>query len=190
MNQWWQLWAKHFTADECQIIRNEAMKLPVQQAAIGHGGGDRIDKGYRRSNVRWIYRVAPQWKWLIDRMDYLFQRSNNNAFGFDLSYFHEIQFTEYDSSYEGKYDWHEDLTWPVTGRSAIHRKLSMVIQLTDPVEYEGGNLELKEEPPAVDELRQLGTVIVFPSFLEHRVVPVTKGTRYSLVSWYEGPKFR
>lgn len=189
MNQWWQMWQGHFSADECQVIKAEALKLPVMQGTIGHGGdGPRVDKAYRRSDVRWIPRPIPAWRWLADRMEYLFRNSNNNAFGFDLSYFNEIQFTEYDSAYEGKYDWHEDLAW--TNRDPSQRKLSMVIQLTDPAEYEGGNLELKESPPKVDELRTQGTVIVFPAFLPHRVTPVTAGKRHSLVSWYVGPNFR
>ena len=67
----------------------------------------------------------------------------------------------------------------------------MVVQLTDPSEYEGGNLELQwHEPPGFENLRKRGTIIVFPSFLKHRVTPVTRGIRHSMVSWMEGPKWR
>ena len=74
-----------------------------------------------------------------------------------------------------------------------HRKLSMVIQLSDPKDYEGGILEIhanEHYPPPPDELKRRGTIVVFPSFLRHRVIPVTKGVRYSLVAWIEGPHFR
>ena len=69
----------------------------------------------------------------------------------------------------------------------------MVIQLSDPKDYEGGILQLYSqrhpEPPR-EELQQRGSIIVFPSFLKHRVIPVTRGIRYSLVGWIEGPQFR
>jgi PKHD-type hydroxylase len=72
------------------------------------------------------------------------------------------------------------------------RKLSLIIQLTDPSEYEGGDFQFDSDIPQPDpaEIKQRGTVIVFPSFLRHRVTPVTSGVRRSLVSWVEGPKFR
>ena len=85
----------------------------------------------------------------------------------------------------------------MTRNHPSRRKLSMVIQLTDPTEYEGGSLELdtkqiggKDKQPNADNLKQLGTTIIFPSFLRHRVTPVTEGKRYSLVCWYEGSPFR
>ncbi len=188
MRMWWQLWSNYFSVEECQRVKAAALLIEPREGIIGHGGVSRVDNEYRRSQVRWLDRQAQEWTWFYDKIEYLFRNSNHNAFGFDLSYFHEIQFTEYDSKYKGKYDWHEDLTWP-TDR-CIHRKLSMVIQLSDPSEYEGGDLELAKEPPTPEQLRPQGSVIVFPSFLQHRVTPVTAGLRYSLVTWYEGPLFR
>jgi PKHD-type hydroxylase len=73
-----------------------------------------------------------------------------------------------------------------------HRKLSMTIQLSEPNEYEGGEFEIDPEFGVLDQavIKQRGTVLVFPSFLRHRVAPVTSGIRRSLVCWAEGPKFR
>jgi PKHD-type hydroxylase len=70
--------------------------------------------------------------------------------------------------------------------------MSIVIQLTDPSEYEGGDFEIDSQYPQLpkEEIREKGSVLVFPSFIPHRVTPVTKGVRRSLVSWIEGPKFR
>jgi predicted 2-oxoglutarate/Fe(II)-dependent dioxygenase YbiX len=102
-----------------------------------------------------------------------------------------IQFTEYHESVQGHYDWHNDVLWG--DGTPVHRKLSMVIQLSDPSEYEGANLELKPfylNAPNETMLKQQGTIIVFPSIVEHRVTPIIKGTRYSLVAWMEGPKWR
>jgi PKHD-type hydroxylase len=196
MNQWWQMWCDFFTPEECSEIIRSGLLLPKQEATTGHGTGQSgVNKDIRRSNVRWFDRIFYENDWLFSRMEHAFQFANLNAFNFDISYFKEIQFTEYDASYEGKYDWHEDCTFARNHPS--RRKISMVVQLTDPSEYEGGNLELdtgqmggEDQQPKVDDLRRVGTTIIFPSFLRHRVTPVTKGKRYSLVSWYEGPPFR
>jgi PKHD-type hydroxylase len=71
------------------------------------------------------------------------------------------------------------------------RKISIIIQLTDPSEYEGGEFEMdyQYEQPNKEDLKKKGTIIVFPSFIPHRVTELTKGTRKSLVAWVEGPKF-
>ena len=69
------------------------------------------------------------------------------------------------------------------------RKLSVVVQLTDPSDYEGGIFEFKTvETPANFKTR--GSILVFPSYLEHQVTEITEGTRYSLVCWAEGPRWR
>jgi PKHD-type hydroxylase len=190
MNAWWQLWPRFFSPDECQRIVAKGLGLPEATGTIGHGRANRKDENFRRSKLRWFDRNARDMQWLYDKMEYLFHRSNHSAFGFDISYFHELQVTEYSADYEGKYDWHEDTFWILDRKACMHRKLSMVVQLTDPAQYEGGDLELKQQPPEPHKLRTLGSVIVFPSVLQHRVTPVTKGVRYSLVSWIEGPPFR
>lgn len=190
MNAWWQMWEESFSPSECQIIINQALKTSQSQGSIGTGKGNRVDEDYRRSNVRWLSKVDPQWQWVFSRMEHMFQIANQNTFNFELSYFSEIQFTEYSSEYKGKYDWHEDTFWVPNEPTKAHRKLSMVIQLSDPDDYTGGELQLAEQPPQADRLAKQGTVIIFPSFLRHRVTDTLTGTRYSLVSWYKGPMFR
>ena len=72
-----------------------------------------------------------------------------------------------------------------------HRKLTAVVQLTDPSEYQGGDFEVfADSKPDVNEIRTLGTSIFIPSFLDHQATPVTSGVRYSLACWFDGPKFR
>ena len=196
MNQWWQMWCEFFTPEECSEIIRRGLLLPDIEAKTGHGSVEsKVNKNIRRSNVRWFDRASYEDWWLFYKMEHAFRFANSNAFNFDLSYFKQIQFTEYDSSNEGKYDWHIDCN--MTRNHPSRRKLSMVIQLTDPTEYEGGSLELdtkqiggKDQQPNADNLKQLGTTIIFPSFLRHRVTPVTEGKRYSLVCWYEGSPFR
>jgi PKHD-type hydroxylase len=193
MNQWWQYWPRHFSNEDCDKIIELALSLPVVDGRIGYGSDEAIENSdYRRSKIRWLPRFDGRFFGLFGNMQLLFQEGNRNAFGFDLSMFHEIQFTEYHATDHGKYDWHHDTTW--TGSSLERRKLSMVIQLSDSADYEGGDFEMYrddcDQVPDAQAIRQRGTVIMFPSFLRHRVIPVTKGLRYSLVSWHEGPAFR
>ena len=192
MNGMWQLWEGRFSKGFCERIISLASLLPEQQAVVGSGGNDpRTDTTVRRSKVRWLNGAMPDFKdFYLDVVD-MFRDGNLRAFGAELWHLHEMQFTQYDAADEGFYNWHNDVMWD--SPNCGHRKLSMVIQLSDPSEYEGGDLEIQTlhlGPPDPTVLRKQGNVIVFPSFLMHRVTPVTKGTRYSLVAWMEGPKWR
>lgn len=189
MLAWWQMWSGALAAERCQRIIDDALRLPAKDGTIGFGDANRTDRSFRRSRIRWVPIREPAWHWLHRELTHYIQWANDNAFGFDLTALREVQFTEYTAEESGHYDWHEDLHWREMQR-AMHRKLSVVVQLSDPSTYNGGNLELKHEPPNVAELRARGTVIVFPSFHQHRVTPVTSGLRFSLVAWHDGPKFR
>lgn len=192
MNAMWQLWEGRFKKETCERIVSLASLLPEQNAVIGSEYVDsRLDSQVRRSKIRWLSAAMPDFKDLCLDMEDMFKEANRRAFGVELWHIHEIQFTKYDSSEEGFYNWHNDVMWE--SPHCAHRKLSMSIQLSDSSDYEGGDLEIKPlhlDPPDPTTLRKQGNVIVFPSFLMHRVTPVTKGTRYSLVAWMEGPKWR
>ena len=150
----------------------------------------------RKSNVvwldeQWIYReVQP----------YVVEANVKAGWNFQTDWSQPCQFTKYKLGQY--YDWHCD-EFPFTenpNKNKI-RKLSMTCQLTDGSEYTGGELEFDfrdYEPPMRNELHHLkqcreilpkGSIIVFPSFMWHRVKPVTKGTRYSLVMWNLGNRF-
>lgn len=193
MNQWWQYWPNYFGSAECDKIVELAQQLQEIDGQIGHAAGvAKADSRVRRSKIRWIPRFDPKFFQLFGTMELLFNEANRNAFGFDLTMFYEVQFTQYDEEDEGKYDWHHDTMW--VSKKLQRRKLSMVIQLSDPNDYDGGQFEISNEdcdqPPNPKDILGKGTVIVFPSFLRHRVTSVTRGRRHSLVSWYEGPYFR
>lgn len=193
MKEWWRYRAKHFSEIECSKIIELARTIPTEQAKIGYGAANtQVVSNYRRSTVRWLPRYDSRFQPLFNALTLIFHEANSSAFGFDLTLFHEVQFTEYHSENQGTYDWHHDTLW-ATERLA-QRKLSLVVQLSDPNSYEGGDLEFCKEEchsvPAPTDLRSQGTVIVFPSFLKHRVTPVTAGLRYSLVTWHDGPNFR
>ena len=126
----------------------------------------------------------------INEVEHMFRTANRLLYGYNIDYVPEIQFTEYLGSEGGKYDWHEDIFW-ADHHKAYHRKISMSIQLSNSFDYKGGDLEFKDiEGMDTDAMRLQGSAILFPSYLSHRVTPVTEGTRYSLVAWMEGPKFR
>lgn len=173
-----------FTEEEVDQIINLASEYTEQDATI-ISNGDSVEESIRKSKVRWLPNNA-SWAWLYDRIADMSLEANNAIWHFDLnSIIDDIQFTEYEAG-GGHYDWHVDI-----GPSTIsHRKISIVVQLTDPNEYEGGNLELHPGNYAFAVPRKKGAVAVFPSFMLHRVTPVTEGLRRSLVLWVGGSHYR
>jgi len=160
------------------------------------------DIKYRRdSNVVWLNDP-----WIYRELHPYIHAANKNAgwnFQWDTS--EQLQFTKY--KLNQYYDWHQDsfhkpFDKPNTLDHGKIRKLSMTCQLTDGSEYEGGELEFDfrdYDPPKRDEDKHLiqakqilskGSIIVFPSFVWHRVKPVRKGVRYSIVMWNLGYPFR
>lgn len=111
----------------------------------------------------------------------------NAFYHFNIEKIGNAQYTEYDESYEGYYDWHID-SFPLKSQE-LQRKLSITIQLSDSKDYEGGDFILDVEPGSDYDIRKKGTAIIFPSYLRHTIKPVTKGKRKSLVSWVEGAEF-
>jgi len=114
---------------------------------------------------------------------------NKHSFGFEIESPPTIQYTVYKKG--DHYDWHMDTHW-ANQESLYDRKISIIIQLTDYEDYNGGELELDVSSwdGTKEFCKQKGSILVFPSFLRHRVTPVTKGTRKSLVAWVEGRCFR
>jgi len=152
------------------------------------------DKTKRNSTVRWI-KPTNEFKWIFDKIDNVLNQVNNEWFNFDLVGYSEIQFTEYSENTKQHYTWHTDMVWGDGGSTytpdATLRKLSCSIVLSQQeVNFEGGNFELDNiNSPFIPDIDK-GDGVFFPSFVWHRVTPVTKGTRYSLVVWIIGPAFR
>lgn len=187
----WQMYRSLWTPEACSEVIELGKKLQLTEATVGHEEGVALTDDWRRSRVGWAYPNTDGWEGVFKELSQCFIETNLNCFGFDVSHLKEIQFTEYDAEYEGHYDWHIDTGWMDPRPS--QRKLSMVVQLSDPTEYEGGDFEMKppmHSSPLPEQLRERGTILLFPSFVQHRVAPVSKGTRYSLVAWMEGPQFR
>jgi PKHD-type hydroxylase len=189
MKAMWQMWSGIIPAETCDEIVATASLLPEHQAQIGTKEGIGVDRKIRRSEIRWIDDYNEDFSDIWKFVERRFHEANANAFGVDITYLRNMQFTTYNANNVGHYDWHEDVFWE--SENTLDRKLSMVIQLSDPYQYEGGNLEIKwNNKPVVTDLRKKGSIIVFPSFLKHRVTPVTQGIRNSLVAWMEGPRWR
>jgi PKHD-type hydroxylase len=141
----------------------------------------------RRADLVWLDDL-PQADWVMDQMVRLVAQANREAFGFDLDEFAESpQVARYGAERKGHFDWHSDIG---DGVLAARRKLTVVIQLSDPTDYDGGVLELRPDSTIRQSPRERGTAVIFPSFVLHRVTPVTNGTRWSLTLWSHGPAFR
>ncbi len=147
-------------------------------------GDKKYDDELRKSSVMFIENI-PENDWIYSKLASIAMASNNERYWFDLLGFHqELQLTRYSTG--DFFDWHLDF-----GAGEISaRKLSMTIQLSESDEYEGGDLEFMINQNIVKAPRKKGTIIVFPSFIMHRVTPITKGVRQSIVGWVSGPPYR
>ena len=151
-------------------------------------------KKTRDSQVVWLYE-----RWICDIIQPFIHTANRNAgWNFEWDWSEPSQFTIYTKGqYYGWHqdNWHEAYKNPGAFQGKI-RKLSMTVSLSDQKEYSGGNLEFdfraisKNKTRVCKEINSKGSVVVFPSFVWHRVTPVTRGTRYSLVSWHSGAPFK
>jgi PKHD-type hydroxylase len=170
-----------FTPDECRrIIALGAARLPKPAKVAPHGVSD---TAVRDSRIVFLH-PADDMEWAFRRMTDAVMLLNERYFGFDLFGMTEgFQFTRYDAP-TGFYGMHID---KATGGPV--RKLSLTIQLSAPADYDGGELALQIGAAPVAMPRQQGQLIVFPSYVLHEVRPVTRGTRYSLVSWVTGAPF-
>lgn len=139
----------------------------------------------RKSKIKWIYHDNNS-EWLYNKLCELSINANYNLWNFDIhSIIDSIQYTEYHEG-GGHYDWHVDI-----GPGNInHRKISVVTQLSDPDEYEGGELQIWSGGEFKTLPKIKGSTILFPSFLLHRVTPITKGLRKSLVLWIGGSTYK
>ncbi|TAD89071.1 MAG: 2OG-Fe(II) oxygenase [Alphaproteobacteria bacterium] len=174
------------TPEECAQWRDFALShLELHQAKIGRDGGDSAESAYRRSRVGWLPN-EPRTAELFRKLASYVMSTNRAWWNFDLTEFAEsLQFTEYSATDEQFYNWHVD-----PSPANPNRKLSMVVQLSAADSYEGGDLEVMTSSVPTRAPRQQGTIVFFPSYNVHRVTPVTKGVRHSLVGWIHGPPLR
>ena len=156
-------------------------------------------KKKRNSNVVWIN----EWWVLKHILPYIHSANKSSGWNFDWDSTEDCQFTKYKKGQF--YDWHQDSfngAYNKPDNIKLHnkiRKLSVTCSLSNPDTYKGGELEFYQGDPVnskkknvikVSEIVKQGSIIVFPSFMWHRVKPIIKGTRYSLVIWNLGKEFK
>ena len=176
-----------FTPEQCQDIINAGRAEPKQDAQVGSKQGIKggvIDTKTRTSHISWIpfKKMQPMYK----KIEQVMKTTNGNHFGFDGMQITEMaQYTEYPEG--GFYEWHVDNDVNCAHEPPV-RKISMTCLLSPESEFEGGDLELMAEGK-IAKLKQ-GHAIFFASFIRHRVKPVTRGRRQSLVMWFGGTPFK
>lgn len=172
------------TPEECEKIIKYGKKQGLQKGKIGIGEKLKEEVSYRNSNITFLL-PGKDMEFLYRKLTDGVINLNKKYFQFDLFGFIEgLQFTEYKAP-SGRYGKHLDSVF----KGQI-RKLSLVLQLSDPADYEGGNLKLYDDEKGLSIKRNRGSLYMFPSFIMHEVVPITKGTRYSIVAWITGPQFK
>lgn len=160
----------------CDMLLKDRAKLEEVQASIGDGA--KADKSKRDSKICW----APQNHWIESILfNYALYANESAGWFFQVGRPEPVQLTAYEKN--SFYGWHED--WAPFSTDLPMRKLSAVLLLSDPDDFEGGKFEFDEHGEV--EMKR-GSLIAFPSFLRHQVTPVTKGTRYSAACWVTGPR--
>lgn len=191
----WAYWDDAFTEEELQQIINLGDSRPMKYAVVGVKG-EYVEE-IRQSLVNFMDTslILENIPFLLTKLSFICRKLNGMCFNFDLTGFYEpFQYTTYDprgaqesSKQIAEYTWHIDKG---PGENRPPRKLSMVLGLMNPQEYEGGDFEIKTGVENQKLPTKKGRVIVFPSWTLHRVTPVTKGIRKTIVIWVGGPRFR
>ena len=180
MRQQFHIWQSDLSKQQINEILNLVDNNSLFNAPV-FSSSKSIQKK-RSSKICWVNESWVQellWEYILE--------ANKKTFHVDVINKSEIQFTEYRSDEGGKYDWHHDVNW--NAQEGLDRKLSISIQLSDKTDYLGGDFEFEEINSSMD-FKGIGTVIIFPSYLRHRVTLVTSGTRRSLVAWFYGPSWK
>ena len=181
------VWSNAFTSEELDRIEAIGDSLTADEATIATttSYGEVRDQ-IRVTRTAWL-EPKPEARWIYDRMQRAVRSLNDRVYQFDLSGFSEnFQYTVYRSSEGGHYDWHVDQGAVLKTR----RKLSISLQLSDPAQYDGCDLQFSGGNKTANAPRDRGMIIAFPSYVLHRVTPCTRGTRKAVVAWTTGPQFR
>ena len=166
-----------FTREQCALIR----ELGASQR-LWKGRSSSQEDEYRVCTTSWLEETSAT-AFIFGRLREV-ARSVNSLYGLDVAGFGEpLHYIRYEPG--GHFDWHTDLgIGPMSTR-----KVSISVQLSDAREYEGGDLEFCPHGE-VERFRGIGNALAFPSYIAHRVAPVTAGNRHAIVAWIHGPRFR
>lgn len=176
-----------FTSAECQrIIDLTKQVYPISASIGGSSDNSRITREIRSANI-FVLENDEENKWIYEKISGIVSIINTMHFDYEIAGItHGIQLIEYsaDSPIKGHYNWHVD-----SGRGEpAHRKISLTAQLSDPSSYEGCELLINNHAEDVVGTKERGSVHLFPSYMPHKVSPITKGVRYALVIWIHGSR--
>lgn len=177
-------WIEGFFSPEEVLAMSEIFEMQQTRNATVTGEKQDLPE-LRKSTVTFYEPSDERYLPLTTKLGQLAIQVNADRYRFDLMGFYEdIQIAEYG---EGDFfDWHTDFS---AGLSST-RKLSLSVQLSEPDAYEGGDLQFMINQNEVCAPKTPGTVVIFPSYVLHRVTPITSGKRRSMVGWVTGVPFR
>lgn len=215
MKSWYRVFPKSLTVEQCAEVCRIAEKFELKPSTVGFGSENRQDQQLRKSGIRWIPRTEPKMEWLYRLIECNVRLANRENFDLiDITDFNDVQFTIYRGDEQGHYGWHQDNARLNTDGRQWDRKISVCIQLSEigaeepPTKsrkrgatrvpkgmrltrYQGGEFWINpSRQMPVPEFKDAGDMLIFPSDLWHEVRPVTAGTRRSLVTWFNGPRWR
>lgn len=182
-------WDDFLSPNDINLLLAQPEWLNLQDGMIGGASAVGTKDSERRSNkVAWV-GMKPEVVHIWEALANIVAEVNSRYFHYDLTGFHEpMQLSMYEEQSQDHYTWHIDGS-PSDRR--VPRKLSMAMLLSDPSEFEGGEFQVKTHNDIEQTLEcKKGRAWFFPSYMLHRVTPVTKGIRRSLVLWVGGPEFR
>ena len=176
-------WDKPLTKEECEFLISDCSSEECRNAKTGQDTNPlSASPEIRKTKIRWVDNS----KLITYAMAGYVNDANNNYFKYEITHSQPIQFAEYTGG--DHYTWHIDAD--NKNEDKVCRKLSTVILLSDPNDFEGGDFEIFAGDKIDKPFSGQGSVVVMDSRDFHRVTPITNGIRYSLVMWTMGPRFR
>lgn len=176
-----------FTDKECdKILKMLADSYPSSASVGGNKENSKIAKGIRSAQI-YVLENDEENRWIYEKVASIVSFANKYHFDYELTGItHGIQLIEYsaDEEIKGHYDWHVDCG---SGEPAT-RKISFTAQLSDPKDYDGCELVINNHGTDITGTKERGSVHLFPSYMTHKVTPITRGTRYALVIWIHGSR--
>ena len=201
-NPSWYFAGDGFNSEEVDAIKKLKDVYSFKRGTTWGKTPETTNGEVRESEIFWIQQSIES-EWIYNRMSWHINKANKEQYRFDIHSLEQIQYSRYkapdvlgiedkigirshrdNNKQDPHYSWHADC-----GASS-YRKLSCVVQLTDKIDYEGGELETNDHKGSIIHGKEKGSIIIFPSFVIHRVHPVTSGIRESLALWVHGPTYR
>lgn len=171
-----------FTPEECNHVISFASKMYATKASVGAGKEGSYKPEIRRVDSYEI-PLNNDTKWIFDRIAAAVSSANHEYYNYEImGITHNLQLLHYKEDEKAFYDWHTD----IGQGNAATRKISISVHLSDPNEYEGGDLIVNDHGVILNTTKEQGCINMFPSYALHKVTPVVKGERWVIVIWVHG----